>query len=89
MTEKNVKKKVLICDEEEAIRILLKEVLDDFWEVTTTADGRELRMIELKEEINELDRCLSESPRHATDPLQTDSVPGAGPAPVPPDGGGA
>jgi PAS domain S-box-containing protein len=51
--------------------------------------GRELHMIELKEEINELCRRLGEPPRHATDQLQTDSVPGAGPAPAPPGGGGA
>jgi two-component system CheB/CheR fusion protein len=51
--------------------------------------GRELRMIELKEEINELCRRLGESPRHATDPLPADSVPGAGPVPAPPGGGGA
>jgi PAS domain S-box-containing protein len=46
------------------------------------ATGRELRMIELKQEINELCRRLGEPPRHATDPLQTDSLPGAGPAPL-------
>ena len=51
--------------------------------------GRELRMIELKEEINELCRRLGEPPRHATDSLPADSVPGAGPAPAPPGGGGA
>jgi hypothetical protein len=51
--------------------------------------GRELRMIDLKKEINELCRRLGEPLRHATDPPQTGSVPGAGPAPVPPGGGGA
>jgi len=50
---------------------------------------RGLRMIDLKEEINELHRRLGEPPRQATDPLQNDSVPGAGPAPSPPGGGGA
>jgi PAS domain S-box-containing protein len=50
--------------------------------------GRELRMIELKEEINELCRRLGEAPRHATDQRQTDGVPGAGPATAPPGGGG-
>jgi PAS domain S-box-containing protein len=50
--------------------------------------GRELRMIELKEDINALCRRLGEPPRHAMDQLQTDSVPGAGPAPVPPGRGG-
>ena len=53
------------------------------------ATGRELRMIELKEEINELCRRLGEPPRHATDQVQTDSVPGAGPVPAPPGEGGA
>ena len=52
------------------------------------ATGRELRMIELKQEINELCRRLGEPPRHAMDQLETDSVPGAGPAPAPPGGGG-
>jgi transcriptional regulator with GAF, ATPase, and Fis domain len=54
-----------------------------------TMVGRELRMIELKEEINELCRRLGEPPRHTTDQLQTDSVPGSGPAPAPPGGDGA
>lgn len=53
-----------------------------------TATGRELRMIELKQEINELCRRLGEPPRHETDPLETDGVPGAGPAPAAPGGGG-
>jgi PAS domain S-box-containing protein len=34
--------------------------------------GRELRMIELKQEINELCRRLGEPPRHATDELRTE-----------------
>jgi len=46
-------------------------------------------MIELKQEINELCRRLGEPPRHATDQLETDSVPSAGPAPGMPGGGGA
>ncbi len=53
------------------------------------ATGRELRMIELKEEINELCRRLGEPPRHAMDQLETDNIPGAGPAPGMPGGGGA
>ena len=48
--------------------------------------GRELRMIELKQEINELCRRLGEPPRHETG---TDCVPGDGPAPALPGGGGA
>jgi PAS domain S-box-containing protein len=51
--------------------------------------GRELRMIELKQEINELCRRLGEPPRHATDQLQTGRVHGASPAPGTPGGGGA
>jgi PAS domain S-box-containing protein len=53
------------------------------------ATGRELRMIELKQEINELCHRLGEPPRHAMDPLETDSVAGAGPTPAEPGGGGA
>ncbi|MCY2995080.1 MAG: PAS domain-containing protein, partial [Planctomycetota bacterium] len=51
--------------------------------------GRELRMIELKQEINELCRRLGEPPRHETDQFQTSRIPGACPAPAPPGGGGA
>jgi signal transduction histidine kinase len=51
--------------------------------------GRELRMIELKEEINELCLRLGEPLRHAMDPHMNDSVPGASPATAPPGGGGA
>ncbi|MFA7060451.1 MAG: PocR ligand-binding domain-containing protein [Pedobacter sp.] len=43
------------------------------------AVGRELRMIELKEEINELCRRLGEPPRYGTDNLEADSVVGADP----------
>jgi PAS domain S-box-containing protein len=48
---------------------------------TLAATSRELRMIELKQEINELCRRLNEPPRHETDPLETDDIPGAGPTP--------
>jgi PAS domain S-box-containing protein len=48
--------------------------------------GREMRMIELKLEINELCRRLGEPPRHAMAPLPADRVRGAGP--TPPSGGG-
>ena len=41
MVEKMGKKKVLVCDDEESIRLLLQEALGDFWEVTTAVDGRE------------------------------------------------
>ena len=51
--------------------------------------GRELRMIELKQEINELCRRLGEPPRHETDQFQTGRIPGAGSAPAPPGRGGA
>ncbi len=53
------------------------------------AVGRELRMIELKEQINELCRRLDEPPCYAIDKLETDHVTSAGPVLVEPDGGGA
>jgi hypothetical protein len=55
----------------------------------SAATGRELRMIELKQEINELCRRLGEPPRHAMDQLEIDRVAGAGPTPAEPGGGGA
>jgi hypothetical protein len=76
---------------EQALRQKAEELYarnDELEEFKRASVGRELRMIELKEEINELCRRLGEAPRHATDQLQTDSVPGAGPAPAPPGGGG-
>ena len=56
--------------------------------------GRELRMIELKQEINELCCRLGEPLRYEMDQFQTSCVPGAAPAPAPqgvarPGGGGA
>jgi hypothetical protein len=49
--------------------------------------GRELRMSELKQGINELCHRLGEPPRHATDPFPSDRVPFASPT-TPPSGGG-
>jgi len=40
--------------------------------------GRELRMIELKDEIDSLCRRLGEPPRYGSDPLETDRAPAAG-----------
>jgi len=76
---------------EKALRQKLEELHasnNELEQFNRASVGRELRMIELKEEINELCRRLGEAPRHATDQLQTDSVPGAGSAPAPPGGGG-
>lgn len=50
---------------------------------------RELRMIELKQEINDLCRRLGEPPRHATDQFQTGHIRGTGPAPALPGEGDA
>lgn len=41
-----MKKRVLICDDEESIRLLLSEALNDIYEVIEASDGREaLKMI--------------------------------------------
>ena len=53
------------------------------------AVGRELRMVELKQEVNELCRRLGEPPRHAVNLPQDGRVPSAAPDPAPPGGGGA
>ena len=74
---------------EEALRQKMEELRannDELERFNRNVVGRELRMIELKEEINELCRRLGEPPRHATDQLQTDS---SARPPVPPGGGGA
>jgi PAS domain S-box-containing protein len=50
--------------------------------------GRELRMVELKQEIDALCRRLGEPPRYEADPALTDGA-GEGPASAPQGGGGA
>lgn len=54
-----------------------------------TMVDRELRMIELKEEINALCRRLGESPSHDMRNLETEGVSGVSEAPAEPSGGGA
>jgi len=44
-----VKKRILICDDEESIRLLLAEALHDDYEVTEAADGHEALKIVTKE----------------------------------------
>ena len=52
--------------------------------------GRELRMIELKEQINELCRSLDKPPRYAMNQLEPDHLPGGtGPVSAAPEGGGS
>ena len=77
---------------EEALRQkaeALRASNDELEQFNRAMVGRELRMIELKQEINELCGRLGAPSRHETDPLLADGLPGAGPAPVPPGGGGA
>jgi PAS domain S-box-containing protein len=62
---------------------------DELERFNRAAVGRELRMIELKQEINELCHRLGEPPRHAMNRLHTVIVPGADAAPGTPSGGGA
>ena len=76
---------------EEELRQKMEELRasnDELEQFNRASVGRELRMIELKQEINELCRRLGEPPRHAMDQLQTNSVPGSGPGPAPPGEGG-
>ena len=51
--------------------------------------GRELRMIELKEEIDALCRRLGEAPHYGTTQLEVDRVPGVGATPAVPEEGGS
>ena len=76
---------------EEALRKKMEELHasnNELEQFNRASVGRELRMIELKEEINELCRRMGEAPRHATDQRKTESVPDTGPAPAAPGGGG-
>jgi PAS domain S-box-containing protein len=75
---------------EDALRQQTEELRasnDELELFNSAATGRELRMIELKQEINELCRRLGKPPRHAMDQLETDNLSGAGPAPGRPGGG--
>jgi CheY-like chemotaxis protein len=44
-----MKKKILVCDDEESIRLLLAEALHDDYEITEAADGHEALKIVTKE----------------------------------------
>ncbi len=44
-----MKKRVLVCDDEESIRLLLTEALQDLYEVIEATDGREALRIITKE----------------------------------------
>lgn len=62
----------------EALRQKAEEIRasnDELEQFNRAMVGRELRMIELKEEIDELCRHLGEPPRYVTDPLEIDCVP--------------
>jgi hypothetical protein len=55
---------------------------DELSRFNRAAVGRELRMIELKHEVNELCHRLGEPPRHAMDLPPDDGVLNAGPDPA-------
>ena len=79
---------------EAALRRQADELLARNSELTRfnrAAVGRELRMVELKEQVNELCCRLGEAPRHAISrsPRGPGPVAGLEPAPAPPGGGGA
>ena len=77
---------------EEALRQQTEELRARNQELTRfnrAGVGRELRMIELKQEVNELCRRLGEPLRHAVNLPQGGGVPSAAHDPAPPGGGGA
>jgi two-component system response regulator AtoC len=47
-----VKKRILVCDDEEPIRLLLNESLQDYYEVIEAADGREALRLAIKEQFD-------------------------------------
>jgi CheY-like chemotaxis protein len=47
-----MKKRILVCDDEEAIRLLLNEALKDTYDITEATDGREAVRIITKESFD-------------------------------------
>jgi CheY-like chemotaxis protein len=47
-----MKKRILICDDEEPIRLLLNESLQDYYEVIEASDGPEALRLATKEQID-------------------------------------
>ena len=67
----------------------LRSSNEELAQFNRAAVGRELRMIELKEEIDELCRRLGEPPRHGSKQLEVDRVPDVGAVPAESGGGGS
>jgi CheY-like chemotaxis protein len=65
-----MKKRILICDDEETIRLLLTEALKEEYEAVETADGRDVLKLVTKEQFDLLIIDIKMPSIHGLDVIQ-------------------
>lgn len=65
-----MKKRILVCDDEEPIRLLLTETLKDIYTVEQAADGREALRLVTKENFNLLVADIKMPGMHGLDLIE-------------------
>jgi CheY-like chemotaxis protein len=65
-----MKKRILVCDDEESIRMLITETLKDFYQIEHAADGREALRLVTKEDYDLLIADIKMPGMHGLDLIE-------------------